>query len=305
MGVDFDKLRDWRFEDQVHEITPRDVILYALGVGLGSPADDPDQLGFLYERGLKALPTMASVMGYRGFWLEDPATGVDWRHVLHGEQKIRLFRPLPVEGFIRSRQRVSALVDRGVERGAHLLLERTLHDESGQLLAQIDHMSILRADGGFGRSVGVIEPAHSMPSGDPDLRIDVPVSERAALIYRLSGDQNPLHIDPRMAATAGFRRPILHGLCTFGIIGHAVLRSCAGYDPDRISMMRGRFTAPVYPGETIRVEIWRRGVTLSMRARAVERDLLVFDRGHVELTPAGTAAGPQAEVASRTRLPAN
>ncbi|MBK5263964.1 MAG: MaoC family dehydratase, partial [Alphaproteobacteria bacterium] len=229
---------------------------------------------------LLALPTMAVVLGYRGFWLKDPDTGVDWKKVLHGEQRISLHAPLPVEGEVISRQFVSALIDRGADKGAILTLTRELLDEHGVLLARIEHLSLLRGDGGFGGSFGTAEPPSPCPDRAPDMVTDLPMSERAALIYRLSGDYNPLHIDPDVARSAGFHKPIVHGLCTFGLVGHALLKAHANYQPQRMRGLGGRFSSPVFPGETIRIESWVEGGNqIGVRARALERDVVVFDRG--------------------------
>ncbi|KMS61907.1 3-alpha,7-alpha,12-alpha-trihydroxy-5-beta-cholest-24-enoyl-CoA hydratase [Sphingobium baderi LL03] len=289
MAIDFERLSHWSFPEKRHLLTRRDTMLYALGVGLGMPADDPAQLDFLYEPNLLALPTMAVVLGYRGFWLQDPQTGVDWKKVLHGEQRITLHAPLPVEGEVISRQFVSALIDRGLDKGAILTLTRELLDEQGALLARIEHLSMLRGDGGFGQSFGTAEPPAPVPMRQPDIVTDLPMSERAALIYRLSGDYNPLHIDPAVARSAGFHKPIVHGLCTFGLVGHALLKAHADYQPQRIRGLGGRFSAPVFPGETIRVESWddRKG-RIAIRARALERDVVIFDRGLASIVDMGT-----------------
>lgn len=280
MAVDFERLRDWSFPELRHSVTRRETILYALGVGLGTPADDPAQLAFLYEKDLLALPTMAVALGYRGFWLQDPETGVDWKKVLHGEQRISLYAPLPVEGEVITRQFVSALIDRGVDKGAVMTLTRELLNEDGALLARIEHLSLLRGDGGFGGSYGTAEPPLPCPAREPDRVTDLPMSARAALIYRLSGDYNPLHIDPEVARAAGFNKPIAHGLCTFGLIGHALLKAHADYQPHRLRGLGGRFSSPVFPGETIRVESWvEEGGRVAVRARALERNVIVFDRG--------------------------
>ena len=283
MAIDFDELLNWKFEEQRHVFTRRDTILYALGVGLGVPACSLEQLPFLYEEGLRALPTMAAVLGYQGFWMKDPATGIDWRRVLHGEQSIALHKALPVEGTVVSRVRVSALIDKGREKGAILAIERQIRELGGDLLATVEQVSFLRGDGGFGKSSGSLRSLQRVPEREPDIVIDLPTCERAALIYRLSGDYNPLHIDPQVAAEGGFSRPILHGLCTFGVVGHALLKGRLRYQEERLRGLRGRFTAPVYPGETIRTELWNQEAgRTSIRARAVERDVLVFDQGCAE-----------------------
>ncbi|MFB0874465.1 MULTISPECIES: MaoC/PaaZ C-terminal domain-containing protein [unclassified Sphingobium] len=285
MAIDPARLLGWEFPELVHRIEPRDVMLYALAVGLGCPPTDRRQLPFVYEEGLKALPMMANVMGYRGFWLKDPATGVDWRKVLHVQQRIVLHAGLPVNGTIRSRQQVCALVDKGADKGAFIVTRREICDAgSGQLLAEVEQTNMLRGDGGFGTSNGTLRTLARVPDRALDHVVDLPVLEQAALLYRLCGDYNPLHADPEVARAAGFERPILHGLCTFAMVGHAILACSADYDASLLTMLEGRFSAPLYPGETLRTEIWDdRGGELFVRARAAERDVVVFDSGRATL----------------------
>lgn len=304
MAIDCERLLNWEFPEERHDFTVRDTILYALGVGLGVPADDPGQLRFVYEAGLRALPTMATMLGYRGFWIKHPATGIAWQRVLHSQQKITLARPLPVEGSIISRQRVSALIDRGKERGAVLVTEREIWDAQGiELIALVEQTNLLRDDGGFGKVFGSVPPLATIPERRPDFSVDLPTIEQAALLYRLSGDHNPLHADPEAAAQGGFSKPILHGLCTFGVVGHALLRTCANYDPAPIRSLEGKFTAPVYPGETIRTELWIEDAgDVRLRARSVERDVIVFDRGRADVAglarPEGGRVGEAATFSS-------
>ena len=166
-----------------------------------------------------------------------------------------------------------------------MLLSRRLHDAaSGDLLATIGSTAFLRGDGGFGgRSDGAPKP-HPMPTDRPaDLTLDFATRPEQALIYRLSGDYNPLHVDPEVAVAGGFPAPILHGLCTYGIAGRAAVKGLCGGDPARLKRLDVRFSSPVYPGETLRVEIWREGAgQASLRVRVVERDLVVLQNGLVE-----------------------
>jgi acyl dehydratase len=300
MSINADVLANWKFADQQYTFTRRDTMLYALGVGLGVTATDPNQLTFLYEKELRALPTMAVMLGYRGFWMQDPATGIDWRRVLHSGQSVTLHALLPVEGVVVSRQRVTGLIDKGRDKGAILVVERDIFRADGQtLLAQVEQTSVLRGDGGFGRSFGSVRPTEKVPERVADWIIDLPTLPQAALLYRLSGDYNPLHADPEVAAAAGFPRPILHGLCTFGVVGQALLGACAGWNPARIRSLRGRFAAPVYPGESIRTEIWLDGVNgVRLRARSIERDVVVFDHGYAETTEAERLNQPPGEIDS-------
>lgn len=281
--IDYKKLKAWPFADIEHAYSARDTILYALGLGCGSDPTDAEDLRFVYEDGLLALPTLAVVLGYPGFWLKDPATGVDWRKVLHGEQGLLLHEPLPAAGTVIGRTRVTEIVDKG-DKGSLMFSERDVIDkQSGKLLATLRSTSVLRGDGNFGGPAGPVPQPHVLPERAPDAYLDLPTLPQAALIYRLSGDYNPLHADPRVAAAAGFKQPILHGLCTYGVAARAVMKLCCGNDPARLSQFDVRFSAPVYPGETIRTEIWRDGGTVPFRARVVERDVVVLNNGLARL----------------------
>jgi acyl dehydratase len=282
--IDYQKLMDWHFAPITQTLTRKDCILYALGLGLGGDPLNEAQLRFVYEEGLVAFPTMAVVLAYPGFWVKDPATGIDWVRVVHGEQAITLHRPLPVEGTLVGRTRVTGIVDKGAGKGAVLYSERAISDaETGELYATLAMSTFCRGDGGFGGPPGPSWPVHKLPDRAPDASCDLPTLPQQALIYRLSGDWNPLHADPAVARAAGFDRPILHGLSTLGVAGHALLKLCCGYDPSRFKSLVLRFSAPVFPGETIRTEIWRDGQTVSFRARAVERDVVVLNNGCFEL----------------------
>lgn len=277
--IDPERLLNFPIPEVRQTLTKRDSILYALSVGFGQDPLDQRQLDFVdHQRALAAVPSMAVVLGHPGFWLADPATGVDPKSVLHGEQRIELRRPLPVEGHLVGRTRVTGLIDKGRGGAALMLSEKSVLDaESGELLAVTASTTFLRGGGGFGGPSGPVQPVHAVPDGPPDLWVDLPTRPEQALIYRLNGDDNSLHADPAVAAAAGFPRPILHGLCSFGIVCHALIRALAGYQAGRLKRMSLRFSAPVLPGETIRSEIWKDG---SFRARVVERDVVVINNGH-------------------------
>jgi acyl dehydratase len=284
MPIDYQKLKSRAFADVIQRYTERDTILYALGLGCGADPTDSDDLRFVYEEGLRALPSMGVVLGTPGFWLKDPGTGVDWRKVLHGEQGLVLHKPLPAAATVIGRTRVKEIFDKGEGKGALLFSERDVIDQSsGEKLCTLTSTTFLRGEGGFGGPQGPTPEPHPLPDRAPDRAVDMPTLPQAALIYRLSGDPNPLHADPKVAAAAGFPRPIQHGLCTFGVAGRAVLRTCCGNDPARLKTMQLRFSAPVFPGETIRTEIWQDGNTLSFRARVAERDLVVLSNGRATI----------------------
>jgi acyl dehydratase len=258
----------------VHRYTRRDTILYALGVGMGSEPLSPRHLRYVYEADLAALPTMAVTLAYPGFWYRDLDTGLDFAQTVHGSERIVLHAKLPVEGTVVAKTQVVDLVDKGAGRGALVICERTICDHAdGRPLATVRQTAFCRADGGFGG------PARndSRPAGPPDRPADHAVafatSPRAALIYRLSGDPNPLHVDPAAARAAGFERPILHGLCAMGVVCHSAVGVLFGDEPDALTRMECRFTAPVFPGDSIRSEFW--AVPEGWRFRASVADTVV------------------------------
>jgi acyl dehydratase len=280
MPLDPHKIINWKFPDIEHAYTEKDTILYALGLGCGSDPGAPDDLKFVYERGLVALPTMAVVLAYPGNWLESKESTADYSKVLHGEQYLTLHHPLPPSGAVVGRTHVKSLLDKGKEKGAVLYVERTIADKaSGAPIATMTSAAMLRGDGGFGGKPGPQPEPHKLPDGPPARHLDIKIASNAALIYRLSGDRNPLHADPRAAIAGGFKTPILHGLCTYGVAGRAIVKACCDGDPARLMGLQVRFSAPVYPGETIRTEMWPAGSKVSFRARAVERDVVVLNNG--------------------------
>jgi acyl dehydratase len=284
MAIDYEKLKAWPFPEEPRAWTWEDSALYALGVGLGHDPLDDEELRFVYEKGMMALPTMAVVLPPPGFWLRDPKTGVDWKRVVHGEESLTLHKPLPVEGRFVTRSRVEEIVDKGEGRGALIYIVREVFEaETKQPVATIRRTTFARGDGGFGGPSGPAREPHALPDRAPDVFCELPTLPQQALLYRLNGDGNPLHADPDVAREAGFDRPILHGLCTFGVAGHAVVKTLCGYDPSRLKRFDVRFSAPVYPGETIRTEMWLDGPVVSFRARVVEREALVLNNGLAEL----------------------
>jgi acyl dehydratase len=284
MAIDYQRLKSWPFADVEHSYRAKDTILYALGLGFGADPVDQDQLRFVYEDRLKALPTMATVLAYPGQFAKHPESGIDWKRVVHGEQGVVIHKPLPAAGTVVGRTVIEEIIDKGAGKGALLYSRRDVRDkETGDLLASLRSTSFLRGDGGFGGPSGPTRPVHALPERAPDLVCDIATLPQAALIYRLSGDYNPLHADPEIATVAGFPRPILHGLCTFGVAGHALLRMLCGYNPERLRRMEARFSAPVFPGETVRAEIWREGQgRAGFRCRVVARDAVVINNGLAE-----------------------
>jgi len=284
MPLDPDKLLALDIPDVEHSYGPKDCILYALSVGLGQDPTDEEQLAFVYEKNLKVLPTFPVVQGYSAYTFKRPELGITWSHVVHGEHAVRVHAPVAAEGTVIGRSRILDVVDKGEGKGALIYSERRIIDKaSGILLATINQTTFCRADGGFGGAKREAAAPHSIPERAPDLVVDLPTRPETALVYRLSGDVNPLHADPAFARAGGYPRPILHGLATFGVAGHALLKTACGYDPARLTAMACRFSAPVFPGETIRTEIWRDGTVASFRARAVERDVIAINNGRAEV----------------------
>ncbi len=284
MAIDYDKLVNWKFDPVEQEYTFKDSILYALGVGLSSDPLDMDQLRFTYEEDQLALPSMVVVLAGPGFFLKRPEFGVDWVKVLHGEQGFEIHKPLQASGTLIGETKITEIIDKGEGRGALIFSERKIYDKpTGDLLSTLTSTTFARGDGGFGGPAVTAPKPHVLPDSDPDFVVETETMDRQALIYRLSGDYNPLHADPRVATAAGFEKPILHGLASLGVASHAILKEVCGYKPELFRSLRLRFTSPVYPGETIVTEIWKDGEDVSFRCRVKERDIVVLNNGHAKI----------------------
>ncbi len=261
---------------QKFSYTQKDAILYALGIGMGADPMDRKELAFVYERDLKAVPTLASVVA----WGAQPGMmSINFMMVVDGERDITFHKPLPISGDIIADSRVLGVYDKGAGKGAVIQNETVLKDSKGEKLATLVSSIFARGDGGFGGpSEGQPEP-HKTPTRAPDQSVDIPTLPNQALLYRLSGDYNPLHADPDFAAQAGFPRPILHGMCTYGITCRAVLQTYADYDPAKIKRHAARFSSPVFPGETITVDLWKDGNEVSFEARVKSRNVVAVRNG--------------------------
>jgi acyl dehydratase len=279
--VDLERLLAFPIPEIEHRYDDRDTMLYALGVGFGHDPADEQQLRYVWEQRLVATPTMAAVLGYPGFWMIDPESGVDWRQVVHAEQSIVIHEPIAATGTVVGTSRIVRVVDKGAGKAALIYTERQIVDAaSGQLVATSIASSLVRGGGGFGSTDEPLQLTAPVPDTAPDLVCDLPTLPQSALLYRLSGDRNPLHVDPAVARTAGFDRPILHGLCTYGVVGHAILRMVCDYEPLRLAGLACRFSSPVYPGETIRTEMWTSNpAAVHFRASVPDRDVVVLDQG--------------------------
>jgi acyl dehydratase len=252
--------------------TSKDCLLYALGVGAGL-----DELQFNTEKAQKVLPTMAVVLGARGAVPMQKAGTFNPAMLVHGEQRIELGRPIPADGTLKATGKIAAIYDKG--KGAVIVSETESVDAtSGELLFRTRSSAFIRGAGGFGGERGPSGPVNEPPSRKPDHQVSYKTLPEQALLYRLSGDRNPLHSDPEFASRAGFPRPILHGLCTYGFTGRALLHTLCGSDPARFKSMEGRFSKPVFPGETLTIVMWVDGHVCLFQTKN-ESGEVVLDQG--------------------------
>ena len=278
--MDYHNIKNWKFPEVDQTYTENDSILYALGIGFGQEPTNPQQLKYVYEKNMQTFPTMAVVLGYPGFWMKDPKAGVNWVKLVHGEQRLKIHRPLPTSGRVIGRGRITHVIDKGADKGALVLSERTLQDPEGNLYVTMNSTTFCRGDGGLSQSDETPTALQATPDRAPDLVCELPTLPQAALIYRLCADNNPLHADLEVAANAGFPRPILHGLCTYGVAARAIVQAACNNDATRLTQMDTRFSSPVFPGETLVCEMWRDGnEAIRFRAKVKERDIMVLSHG--------------------------
>jgi acyl dehydratase len=269
-------------ESQPHQSSwnSKDCLLYALGVGAGVRDPTGYELEFTTENTRdvtqQALPTMAVVLAGSMRGPNSPMAqlgDVDYAKMVHGEQGITLHKPLPVEATVRATSKISAIYDKG--KAALVVLESTAIDiADDQPLFTNTSKLFFRGEGGWGGDRGPADGVE-MPDRDPDQVITYQTRSDQALLYRLNGDRNPLHSDPTYAERGGFPKPILHGLCTYGFTGRALLHGVCGSNPTRFLGIDGRFSSPVIPGETLDVHIWDGGSgTAYFRTFAGDRKVL-------------------------------
>lgn len=256
----------------------RDTLLYALSLGYGHDPLDPAQLAYVGRPEPSIVPAMGTVLA----WSATPdrsRMGIDYSKVVHGEHRVVLHRPLSSRFAGWAQGRVVAAYDRGPDRGALIEVETIVSDAAGAPVATSTSTLFARADGGFG---GPPPPVVSLPVplGPPNHVVSIGTRPEQALLYRLNGDLNPLHADPDTAAKAGFDRPILHGLCTFGLACRAVLEATRA-DPAEVFCQTARFVGPVFPGETIEVDVWTTDGPALFQVRAPERNKVVVSNGRM------------------------
>jgi acyl dehydratase len=281
MPIKYDEVMALRNIGQKYSWTDREVMLYAVGIGMGADPMDEKELSFVNEgyytpRELKVVPTYASVAA----WGSGPGhIDVNRVMVVDGERDITFHKPMPVKADITADSRVLGVFDKGKDKGAVIRRETILRDEGGAPLATLVASQFARGDGGFGGpSEGQPEP-HKIPDRKPDMTVDISTRPDQALLYRLCGDRNPLHSDPEFAKRGGFDRPILHGMCTYGLSCRAELQTYADYDPAAFKRHAVRFSSPVFPGETVSFDLWKDGNVVSIEGKVKSRNVTVIRNG--------------------------
>ena len=281
MAINYKEIISLEEKNLEFSYTQRDSIIYGLGIGLGKDPMDATELKYVYENGLIAFPSMATNFQYKSPILLKAKLNMIM--IVHGEQRIILHQPMPSEAVVISDTRVTNCYDRGASKGAIIEVEtnvRLKKDDSP--LCTLTSKTFARGDGGFG---GEDVPA-STPvelSGSPDIVHEVTTTEDQALIFRLSGDSNPLHSDPNFAKMAGYPKPILHGLCSYGVACRSIVETLCEKNSKRLKRFDVRFSSPVFPGETIVTEMWKKDDEIHFQSKVKERDIVVLKKGVCEI----------------------
>ena len=287
MAIDYEDMMSRAPLEGTYSYGDRETMLYNLGLGMSRDQLDPEELRYTFEKDLKTIPTMAALFGTGGGRVFGGGKStLNFTMLVHGEQRIEVHQPLPFEADLAVQSRMLEALDKGEGKGAVLYTETTTKmKDSGAPVSTAISTLFFRGDGGFGGKSGPAPvETHSIPERDPDATCELGTRDDQALLYRLSGDRNPLHSDPAFADAAGFPKPILHGLCTYGIACRAVLQTICDYDHTRIKSFDARFSSPVFPGETLVTDMWVDGNVVSYRCRLKERDVMVINNGRCELT---------------------
>jgi acyl dehydratase len=271
MPIDPSKALGAELGEGKHTYTRDDVILYHLGVGAGVPATDPNELEYTYEKNLKVLPSFGVVPTFSSMAGLGAVEGMDFNFamLLHGEQDLEVHQPIPPEATITNKGKVAEIWDKG--KAALVVLQVDSSDESGQPLFTNRFSLFLRGEGGFGGEAGP-KAGNKAPDREPDGVVEVKTLPQQALIYRLSGDKNPLHADPEFAKMGGFDTPIIHGLCSYGVVCKAVVDAALGGDVTKVARYQARFAGVGFPGETYRISYWKEGDKILIQANSVDRN---------------------------------
>ena len=278
MAIDYDKIMSLKTKNQEFSYSDRETMLYGLGIGFGKDPLNNEELKFVYERDLKTVPSMATVISWGAGNMRE--SGINYLLVLHGEQRLKMYEPLPHAADILVDSSVKGVFDKGKEKGALIITETDIKlKESEKLLCTLSSTTFARGDGGFGGPSDGAPVPHSIPDRKSDDEFFADTEPNQALIYRLSGDRNPLHSDPEIAKAAGFDAPILHGLCTYGTACRTIISNVCNYDSRLIEEFNVRFSSPVYPGEKISTEIWSDDNVISFRCWVRDRNVMVLNNG--------------------------
>jgi acyl dehydratase len=282
MPIDPSKARGAPLPESETSYTKDQVILYHLGVGAGVPPTDAGELEYTYEKSLKVLPSFAVIpaFGSMGGIGSIPGLEFNLAMLLHGEQEVILHKPLPPEQKLTTSAHIPEIYDKG--KAALVILESTARDEAGDPLFTNRFSLFIRGEGGFGGDSGP-KAGNAAPDRAPDGVVESKTLPQQALIYRLSGDKNPLHADPEFAKMAGFDRPIIHGLCSYGVVCKAVVDEVLGGDVTRVERYQARFAGVGFPGETYQTSFWKEGEKVLIQAKSVERDAPIITNAAITL----------------------
>ena len=277
MTINYDEIMNLTSENVEISYSDKDSILYSLGIGLGNDPMNLNELKYVYENSQSVLPSMATNFQYHSPLLLK--TNINFIMVVHGEQRLSITNALPVSGDFIANARVIGCYDKGPARGAIIEVETTVKNKkNNEEICKLVSTTFARGDGGFG---GPDSPKKEIfiPDGEPDYVSEVSTKPDQALIFRLSGDYNPLHSDPNFAKAAGFEKPILHGMCTYGIACRSLVNEICENDASKLKRFDCRFSSPVYPGETIITEMWKKDKMIYFNSKVKERDKLVLKNG--------------------------
>ena len=281
MTINYDEIMNLTSENVEISYSDKDSILYSLGIGLGNDPMNLNELKYVYENSQSVLPSMATNFQYHSPLLLK--TNINFIMVVHGEQRLSITNALPVSGDFIANAKVIGCYDKGPARGAIIEVETTVKNKkNNEEICKLVSTTFARGDGGFGGSDSPKKEIF-IPDGEPDYVSEVSTKPDQALIFRLSGDYNPLHSDPNFAKAAGFEKPILHGMCTYGIACRSLVNEICENDASKLKRFDCRFSSPVYPGETIITEMWKKDKMIYFNSKVKERDKLVLKNGVSEI----------------------